>query len=516
MIVKVDDFQTQINDFQKKVEENVNTKKSTQFGRGIAWGIISVVLLVFIFYIALMACSYTGKCYTISIILQAVLMVLVMLVTFLLCFIAFGSKAIAVSSSNACYFMGQVMTNETLATDIFKFIKAENMKKYYDVCLGSKGTGDLRDLLPIDQLNKIKDLDKLVDGFNIDINSLNISQGSDLKSKTISTYKIEFLQKWYDWSLPDYAENVNDSPEKAITSINSQVSCIANSPNEFVLNPNQCKKTPKSTPSDLESNRVSLDYCLIAPGLGYSLMTSRYTTEASCAVPAHATYNQLRVCTDQHKSLLEGMISDLGTGPDAKSQVVYQGLNQAVAKIAEFKAALVDILSIVSNTNGFTELFNCQVLRVEIRNTIGNICFRFVDKFSKQALLLGMIGPLFLIFGCCICCSYLQAKVHSEGREGKRLKKDAYAVKNNISKQSNDSRHENKQLAVNSFYQGDEYGTDQQYELEIQNQDNSYQQSQFEWNDHHGKQDYNWHQVGDESNHWNERGYGDQVDNSYY
>jgi len=418
-VEKIDGFQLQIQNFQNNANDNVRTNERVAIGRVVLSIITIVVLGIFVFYIVLMICSYTGCCYSLSVLLQAILVVLIMFISFLLCSLALGMTSIAVASSNGCYFAGQILQNETLANQIFALIDSPDMNKYYTLCIAEGGSGDLKQLLPTEQLDKLKEMESMFNGFKINLTQLNVTDGAELKSPTIDGYKTLFLKKWLDWSIPDYAEVVEDSPEKALLLINQQVSCIPNSPNEFVLNAGNCTKTPVSAIPDAETFRTTADYCLVASNLGYKTMTNRYSSTATtCAIPAHATYNQLRVCTDQHKALLDGMILDLGLGPENKAKAIYTGLLDAADKINEFQIALKSILEMVFNTDDLFALFNCQILRIELRNNIGNICYRFVDNFSKQAFAFMFIGPLFMLMGCCVCCSYLQ------GNSGNYKKKD--------------------------------------------------------------------------------------------
>jgi hypothetical protein len=95
--------------------------------------------------------------------------------------------------------------------------------------------------------------------------------------------------------------------------------------------------------------------------------------------------------------------------------------------------ALNDASEIFKNTaNGIDTFINCKIIRNEMRNTAGNICFKFGKNFTIQGVILAIIGILFWILSCCVCKSFQQSKAV---RKIKELQKQEY--KDNKKKEEN-------------------------------------------------------------------------------
>lgn len=154
---------------------------------------------------------------------------------------------------NGCYFTKLAMDDPQWTERI---VGAENMK-YMDLCLFKNSTGNLTVLLPEAQKKDFQDIQSLIKGFDIDIESLNIT-GQEPPS--MKFYHDEILHKLKTYESSDFTENIEDGPETQISAVNKIVKCAKN---EFEVNLKNCKIGPVSTLEDAVDYKNNENYCLV-------------------------------------------------------------------------------------------------------------------------------------------------------------------------------------------------------------------------------------------------------------
>lgn len=129
--------------------------------------------------------------------------------------------------------------------------------QYIDLCLYKNSTGNLTTLLPEEESKELEQLQYMIRGFDIDLTDLNYT---DDEPPSMKYYKENGLEKWLSYQLPDFTQNIEDSPEKQAALMNQIVGCVNN---EVEIDKNKCNLKPVSTLQDTVDFRNTESYCLV-------------------------------------------------------------------------------------------------------------------------------------------------------------------------------------------------------------------------------------------------------------
>jgi hypothetical protein len=166
---------------------------------------------------------------------------------------------------NGCYF-AKLALDDRVWTE--RFVGEEYMH-YLDLCLYKSSSGNLTTLLPEEQTQDFMLLQGLIQGFDIDIESLNIT---DQEPPSMKFYHDEVLEKLKNYEVTDFSNSPSDSPEKQILEANKIVYCTNN---EFEVNPAKCSLSPISKLTDSMTFRNTEEYCLVPSTFKFKTIDQR-------------------------------------------------------------------------------------------------------------------------------------------------------------------------------------------------------------------------------------------------
>lgn len=418
----LDEFIKQINDadgnvvkFQTDFTNAINTETNSGYAKLGAWIIMLGTAGLMIFFLLLMACSLNAKCVGCTLFLEALLAILKMFFAFIINTLALVFVVLGVVVVNFCVFSYDAMNDKQLATDLFP----KEIKDIFDICLYTDSSGNLLQLVGGESLTNVQGIRDMAEGFAVNLDELNITS---LEPPSIKFYRTEMLGKWKTYELSDFQASPADDPQVQVDAGNKIVTCTSDEWQDFK---GDCTKSPVSATTDAADKNLATDYCLVPSLWGHTDGATRYPT-GNCAAGAATILTNLKKCVDEHDTLISDMdASVIATdGPKERAYAIYQGLQAAKTEFVDLQNKLKKSVEfIASSVESLPSMMNCKIIRKELRNLLGNACYRFTRNFTAQAILLAIIGPLMSVFACCICCTYMKSKVADDLKDLKKAKK---------------------------------------------------------------------------------------------
>jgi predicted transcriptional regulator len=408
------DQDKKILDAQNKYEDNVDTENIAKWARLGAWFGMVGTLGSMVFFVVIAIFSLNDCCSGLLIFLEGLLALIKMFFAFLLNVIAVAGLVGGVIVCNGCVLGYEALNDKELSANLFP----DSVKEIMDACLYTDSSGDLKSILGGD-LTQLENIEDVAEALAIDLDSLNITS---TEPPSIQFYKTELLAKWKSYELPDYDESqVADSPDTQVSSGNNIVDCTND---EWQLNPSSCTRTPVSTITDSpETINQATDYCIVPSQFQFTTLNIRYDP-GNCALLAAPIYANLKACVDDHDTLIGNLETDVDSGPRAQGVSAYTKLQNAKTEFEDLQTKGNDLVEFVKSTSeNLDSMMDCRVMRAEVRNLMGNMCYKFAHNFTVQSILIGIIGPLMTILAFCVCCVYRKSKLADEIGDLKRAKK---------------------------------------------------------------------------------------------
>lgn len=129
--------------------------------------------------------------------------------------------------------------------------------QYIDLCLYKTSSGNLTTLIPKDKSDELEELQLMIRGFDIDLSTLNYT---DDEPPSMKYYQENGLEKWLNYEIPDFTQNMDDSPEKQVGIMNQILGCVNN---EIEVDKVKCNFKPVSTLDDAVDFRNDQSYCIV-------------------------------------------------------------------------------------------------------------------------------------------------------------------------------------------------------------------------------------------------------------
>jgi len=265
-LVRIKSFRQNITELETTIHDNVDyNNRVSLFDTLLIFSVGGSAFILLVFFI-LMTCSLKlGKCVKFTTFFQSLLAISKISFSVIVNAAAIACIAVSIISMNGCYF-GKLAIDDRVWTE--RIVGTENMK-YFDLCLFKTSSGNLTTLLPEEQTQEFTYLQIVINGFDINLDSLNITND---EPPSIKFYHEEILQKWKTYENPDFTNNQEDSPEKQVLAANKIVYCTDN---EFEVNPKKCSFTPISTLADAVDYRNTQEYCIVPSLFNWKDINSR-------------------------------------------------------------------------------------------------------------------------------------------------------------------------------------------------------------------------------------------------
>jgi hypothetical protein len=373
--------------------------------------------------------------------------------------VALVSIIVSIILINVCYASEKAMNDPDYIS-----LASDDLQKMMTQCILPTGDGKVSGF--VDNSSQLDKMIEMTKSFTESYAKYNPRDGKDLTlTVSFDQYKTDYFDKLKTYETSDFPNGSNDDPQGLADSING----VAN-PNGIICvldkvspHPSKCPAgyndngagqiSTAATPTDFRAgttdpgDRLCIDMSTWPTAFGDASATDRYrnTGPAVCATTQGADANRLRTCVTSLNTALgqfeSAAITDLNS-PNRKGAEFYQALDGIKANFQNVANRLTDISALLADTNkGIDEFLNCKIFRAEMRNTFGNTCVKFGKNFARQAIILAVIGPLFWLLACCVCCSFRQSKAVKELKELKKQeykdnKPDSNAYKGNGMQQS--------------------------------------------------------------------------------
>lgn len=415
-ITQIADAETNVEKFQKDFLDTLDTDNNASIAKLVAWGIMLGTAGLMIFFLLLMACSLNAKCTGMTLCLEAILAILKMFFAFIINAIALATIAVGVITANFCVFSYDALNDKSLAADLFP----SEVKNIFDICLYKDSSGNLLDLVDGSNLDQVTSLREMSEGFAINLDDMNITL---TEPPSIKAFREEYIAKLRSYEVSDFLKSPADDPQVQVDAGNAIVSCTQDEWQDFATD---CTKTPVSQVADAADANLATDYCLVPSKWGAFTGTDRYSTVA-CAADAIPILTKLKAGIDSHDALLDQMDASLiaADGPKDVAVAIYTGLTNAKVEFDDLQTKMKKSVDFIASTvENLPAMMNCKVIRQEMRNILGNACYKFGRNLAIQGIILCFIGPLMTIFAFCVCCTYMQSKVADDLDDLKKAHKD--------------------------------------------------------------------------------------------
>lgn len=405
--------------FQNDFLGRLDTNKNSGYASLGAWGIMIGTAGLMIFFLLLMACSLNAKCTTFTTCLEAILAILKMFFAFIINTLSLVFLVIGIAVINFCVFAYDSMNDKQLGKDLFP----KEVMDIFNICMYNDSTGNILELVGGSSLTDVGNIRDMASGFSYNLDELNITS---TEPPSIKIYREQMLAQWRSYNLSDFQASPADDPQILIDNGNTVVGCTND---EWQIFDEKCTKSPKSKNTDAPDANLATSYCLV-PSLtdptGFTTGNQRYAV-GNCAAAQAIPLTNLLTCVRSHDTLIDEMDTDISTTvgcPKEKAVAIYQGLTNAKTQFQDLQNKLKKSTEFIASTvESLPELMNCKIFRKEMRNMLGNACYRFTRNFTIQAILLAIIGPMMTVLAFCVCCTYMKSKIADDLDDLKKAKK---------------------------------------------------------------------------------------------
>lgn len=379
-IAQINDVKTSVKDLAEDFFDYISQFSSVTKKVYVSDLVIALInLALFLWVVVILFCqSFKKKCLGCSCLIKIVLVVL----TFLCIALSIISIALLVMSlgfGSSCNLFEEILTTsdfKSILTDLKLDTGSDQTGDILNGCVSIGGKGGLEDLVGNVDFG---DLNSILDGFaDFDKLKANMTNAPE-DSVTISNITIEY-QKFND--------GVYINQEKAIENlviVNNQIDC-----DDQFMSFNSVNCTDGSSckvVSSMESYSV--------PPCADSSVSSQFTN--------------LKAYDNGNKELMTDMITKL-KGPDPNTpnshyKNVLNVIKQAFSSYDTIKAKLKDTIDfVIEFSQGFAEVANCRIVRLELLYFEDSICFGFNEnlfRFFLFTLLFTMFMSFMILSICC-------------------------------------------------------------------------------------------------------------------
>jgi hypothetical protein len=402
-------------------EGNINKIPDyTKIARILTYIFTFAILFFMIVFIPLMACSLRGKCYKCSTFLQALLATVKMLLAILMNAVAIASLVIAAISNNGCYAGEKAMNDQAYQKAI-----PGGFRKVFDSCVYRNSTGSVSELIP--DKTQFDTITNMTETFSAPFDKYNEDLAVPGSKALNKYYTLYYKPQIEDYASPNlFAKTSGQNPQTFINAQNDATTpdAIQCNQDKFALHPSKCPSgftaiNSTETPLGVKKNQNGGNCIIVSTwDLAFNAgatATSRYSQgDGDCASARQLALENIRLCTFDINSKIgdfKTAIRSSNSGPNGAATEYYNSINNIKTHYDSLSNSVKSSADMIkSATAGLDTFFNCKIMRVETRNTIGNFCINFTRPFTTQAILIAIISVLFWILAFCVCCSFKQSK----------------------------------------------------------------------------------------------------------
>lgn len=417
-----------------------------------------------------MGCSLKGKCHSFSTFFQALLAIFKMFFALIMNAVALVSIIVAIVLVNICYVADKSMNDPTYSD---RFLSAD-IKKLMTSCIFPEADGKVSGF--VDDTTRFDTLIDMTKSFADDFARYNPRDGKTPDSESLELYDTNYFGKLETYETSDFTSQSSEDPMTLINGLNGRTGATAINCalDRITPHPDRC---PTGYTGDISNAGTAFDY-KVAGGVGDELCvnlanwnfvfgdnsaTDRYSTNGNnCAASQAAEVERFKNCVVDINAKFLSFRTDLYnpgdvSKPNGAARVFYGAMAGIKTNYESISTAMNEAAALFKDSTASLDTFlNCKIIRSEMRNTFGNTCFRFGKNFARQAILLAIIGPLFWLLSCCVCCSFKQSKAV---RKMKDLQKQEY--EDNAGKQTGFDNMNNMSPAP---YADNGYGNNNNYQ----------------------------------------------------
>jgi hypothetical protein len=415
-----------MDNLQKQFQQDGKTNTYTGLAKAAAWVIMIGTFATMILYLLFMGCSLKGKCHNFSTFFQALLAIFKMFFALIMNLVALVSIIVAIILVNVCYASEKAMNDPDYIS-----LASDDLQKMMTTCIQKTGDGKISNF--VDSSTLLDNMIEMTKSFTKDFTKYNPRHGATDNPLTVAfkAYKTDF-EKLKNYETSNFPNDSANDPIEVSNTINGRpnptgIICVLD---KVAPHADRCPSGYNDAGAgQISSNTSTQDeragtadpgdrFCLDLSTWQHAFTgaTSRYRTggPGACANSQETDVRNLRTCVTTHNTALtdfETAVFTTPTGPNQEGYDFYEAMDGIKINFDRINTRLTDISALLQDTNkGIDDFLNCKIFRSEMRNTFGNTCVNFGKNFARQAIILAIIGPLFWLLACCVCCSFRQSK----------------------------------------------------------------------------------------------------------